>query len=137
MTTSLEPSAGAGADTCAPPSACPRIDMAATSVLAGRLKALSDPTRLQLLELIASHPGHTACICDLTEPLSVTQPTVSHHMRLLTEAGFVTREQRGRWVHYTICTDALVDVSDRVAGLASHDADAPPITKGVGRRQSY
>lgn len=131
MTTSLGPSVGTGADTCASPAAFPKIDMAATSVLAGQLKALSDPTRLQLLELIASHPGHTACICDLTGPLNVTQPTVSHHMRLLAEAGFVTREQRGKWVHYTVCTAALVDLSDHIAGLASHGMDEPPLNNGV------
>nr|WP_243863596.1 metalloregulator ArsR/SmtB family transcription factor [Brooklawnia cerclae] len=92
-------------------------DPAASRDLALRLKALSDPTRLQLLELVAAHPGGRACICDLTEPLGVTQPTVSHHMKLLAEAGFVTREQRGKWAYYTIQPQALADVGRHVAGL--------------------
>jgi ArsR family transcriptional regulator, arsenate/arsenite/antimonite-responsive transcriptional repressor len=89
----------------------------------GPVAPLSDasrnyPTRLQLLQLVAAHPGGTACICDLTEPLGVTQPTVSHHMKLLAEAGLVTREQRGRWAHYTIQPDALAELGELVARIA-------------------
>lgn len=87
--------------------------------LAGRLKALSDPTRLQLLELLAAHPGGRACICDLTAPLGVTQPTVSHHMKLLCEAGLVTREQRGRWAYYTLQPAALTTLARRLTDLAA------------------
>ncbi|MCH3973665.1 ArsR/SmtB family transcription factor [Bifidobacterium aquikefiricola] len=86
--------------------------------LARRLKALSDPTRLQLLQLVAAHPGGRACICDLAEPLGVTQPTVSHHMKLLAESGFVTREQQGKWAHYTIRPEALNDIGQRLASLS-------------------
>ncbi|KAB1633383.1 ArsR/SmtB family transcription factor [Pseudoclavibacter caeni] len=105
-------------DDCCVPTGQPVPDPGASRALAGRLKALSDPTRLQLLQLVAAHPGGTACICDLTEPLGVTQPTVSHHMKLLAEAGLVTREQRGRWAHYTIQPDALAELGELVARIA-------------------
>lgn len=111
---------------CAPAAQLPHLDLAATSDLAHELKALSDPTRLQLLELVAAHVGQTACICDLTASLHVTQPTVSHHMRLLVEAGLVTRQQRGKWVHYRVRTAALRRLGASVAGLAgTTQATAP------------
>ncbi|MFZ2750900.1 MAG: metalloregulator ArsR/SmtB family transcription factor [Propioniciclava sp.] len=125
MTTSLSLDPGIIEETCRLSDTPTQIDVAATDALARQLKALSDPTRLQLLELIGSHPNQTACICDLTEPLNVTQPTVSHHMRLLVEAGIVTREQRGKWVHYGICADALRGLGNRVASLATRGEGAP------------
>lgn len=86
-------------------------DLVASRELARRLKALSDPTRLHLLRLIAVHPGGRACICDLTDPLGVSQPTVSHHMKLLADAGLVSREQKGRWVYYTLRRSALMELA--------------------------
>lgn len=79
--------------------------------LSATFKALGDPTRLRLLSLIAASEGGEACICDLTEPVGLSQPTVSHHMRLLVEAGLATREQRGRWAHYRVEQDALASAS--------------------------
>ena len=78
--------------------------------LAQLLKAVADPTRLQLLSLIASTPGRTACVCDLTESLRLTQPTVSHHLRVLVEGGFLTRERRGPWAYFAIVDERLDDV---------------------------
>jgi ArsR family transcriptional regulator len=118
MTTASTFSAQADATTCTPAAPLPHLDPAATSDLAHELKALSDPTRLQLLELVAAHVGQTACICDLTASLHVTQPTVSHHMRLLVEAGLVTRQQRGKWVHYRVRTAELRRLGASVSGLA-------------------
>ncbi|AXE37458.1 ArsR/SmtB family transcription factor [Acidipropionibacterium virtanenii] len=86
--------------------------------LAAALKALADPTRLQLLRLIAAHPGASACICDLTGPLGVSQPTVSHHMKILAEAGLVTRRQEGRWAHYRMSADAVRRLGERLLSLA-------------------
>ncbi len=77
--------------------------------MASRLKALSDPTRLRLFSLVASEPSR--CACDLTEPLGVSQPTVSHHLKVLTEAGLLTREQRGKWVYFSVSNDALAELS--------------------------
>lgn len=70
-------------------------------------KALGDPTRVRLLSLIAAGEGGEACICDLTDPVGLSQGTVSHHMKLLAEAGLVTREQRGRWAYFAVADGAL------------------------------
>lgn len=71
------------------------------------LKALADPARLRLLSIIAAHDGGEACVCDLTEPVGLSQPTVSHHLKVLAEAGFVTREKRGVWAYYTLVPGAV------------------------------
>lgn len=73
-------------------------------------KALGDPTRIRLLSLISASEGSEACICDLTAPVELSQGTVSHHMKLLTEAGLVTREQRGKWAYFAI-TDGALDAA--------------------------
>ncbi|GAB3624471.1 hypothetical protein GCM10027418_25560 [Mariniluteicoccus endophyticus] len=75
--------------------------------LSAVFKVLSDPTRVRLLALISGAPGGTACACDLTEELGISQPTLSHHLKRLTEAGLITREQRGRWAHYTAVPGTL------------------------------
>lgn len=75
--------------------------------LARVFKALSDPTRVRLVSIIAASKGGEACICDLTEPVGLSQPTVSHHMKLLTEAGLIEREQRGKWAYFRVVDSAL------------------------------
>lgn len=75
--------------------------------LARTFKALGDPTRVRLLSLIAASRDGEACICDLTEPVGLSQPTVSHHMKQLVDAGLAVREQRGRWAYYRVVDDAL------------------------------
>ena len=75
--------------------------------LAKSLKAIADPARLRLLSIIAASEGQEACVCDLTEPLDIGQPTVSHHLKVLTEAGFVTRSKRGTWAYYALVPGAL------------------------------
>jgi len=75
--------------------------------LADVFKAVADPARLRLLSIIASHNGGEACVCDLTEPLALSQPTVSHHLKVLVEAGLLTREKRGRWAYYAVVPTAL------------------------------
>lgn len=77
------------------------------------LKALAEPTRLRLVSLIAAGTNGEACVCDLTDPVGLTQPTVSHHLRVLIDAGLLEREQRGRWAYYRLLPDAL----DSLAGL--------------------
>jgi ArsR family transcriptional regulator len=79
--------------------------------IAHTFKALGDPTRVRLLSLIAASGDGEACICDLTEPVGLSQPTVSHHMKLLVGAGLATREQRGRWAYYRVVPDALEQAS--------------------------
>jgi ArsR family transcriptional regulator len=79
--------------------------------LAHTLKALADPTRLRLLSLIAAHDGGEACVCELTDPVGLSQPTVSHHLKILVDAGLLTREKRGVWSYYTVVTDGLAALS--------------------------
>ena len=91
------------------------LDSPAAERLASVFKALADPARVKLVSLIAASDGGEACICDLTEPLGRTQPTVSHHMKLLVDSGLVSREQRGKWAYYRVNADAL----DRIAAAVS------------------
>jgi ArsR family transcriptional regulator len=90
----------------------------AAEVLARMFKALGDPTRVKLLSLIAAADSGEACICDMTEPVGLSQPTVSHHMKLLVEAGLATREQRGRWAYYRVAPDALQSLAFALAPAA-------------------
>jgi ArsR family transcriptional regulator len=83
------------------------VSDATAELLARVFKALSDPTRVKLISLIAAAPDGEACICDMTAPVGLTQPTVSHHMRLLVEAGLATRDQRGKWAYYRVVPEVL------------------------------
>lgn len=83
----------------------------AAETLASSLKAIADPTRLQLVSLVAAHEGQEACVCDLTAPVGLSQPTVSHHLKVLVEAGILTREQRGKWAYYQLVPDALAELA--------------------------
>jgi ArsR family transcriptional regulator len=74
---------------------------------AAAFAALGDPARLRLLSLIATAPAHEACVCDLVEPIGKSQPTVSHHLKVLAEAGLVTSERRGRWAWYRAVPEQL------------------------------
>jgi ArsR family transcriptional regulator len=91
---------------------CPPISHEALSAddaehVAAALKVLADPTRLRLLSLIQSCPDGEACVCHLTEPVGVSQPTVSHHLKMLVEAGLLEREQRGRWAYFRVLPEPL------------------------------
>jgi ArsR family transcriptional regulator, arsenate/arsenite/antimonite-responsive transcriptional repressor len=76
--------------------------------LGAALKVIADPTRLRLLSLIHAQPGHEACVCHLTEPLGLSQPTVSHHLKVLLQAGLVERDQRGSWAYFRVREEPLV-----------------------------
>lgn len=89
------------------------LDDAAAERLSVVFKALADPARVKLLSMIAAADCGEACVCDLTAPLGLSQPTVSHHMKLLVGAGLVEREQRGKWAYYQVDHNAL----ERVAAL--------------------
>nr|WP_323747446.1 metalloregulator ArsR/SmtB family transcription factor [Catenulispora rubra] len=79
--------------------------------LAHVFKALADPVRLRLFSLIASHAGGEACVCDLTPYFDVSQPTISHHLKVLREAGLVDSERRATWVYYSVRPAALAQLS--------------------------
>lgn len=89
-------------ETCCPPVLGEPLDDEEAERLAGALQVLADPSRLRLLSLIAAHADAEACVCDLTEPLGLSQPTVSHHLKVLTDAGLLDREQRGRWAYFRV-----------------------------------
>ncbi|WP_229052745.1 metalloregulator ArsR/SmtB family transcription factor [Aeromicrobium sp. Leaf350] len=88
------------------------MDADTAATLASKFKAIGDPTRLRLLSLVAAHEGAEACVCDLTEPVALSQPTVSHHLKVLVEAGLLTRSKRGTWSYYALVPGALDDLAD-------------------------
>ena len=92
--------------------------------LAGVFKALADPVRLRLLSLIASFAGGEACVCDLVGPFDVSQPTISHHLRVLREAGLIDCERRGTWVYYWVLPDALGRLGSLLATDGAMEAGA-------------
>jgi ArsR family transcriptional regulator len=94
---------------CAPLTAQP-LTMEQAGQVAPLLKALADPVRLRLLSLVASHDGGEACVCDLNDAFELSQPTISHHMKVLHEAGLVDRDKRGVWVYYRVRPQALVSL---------------------------
>jgi len=84
--------------------------------LARLLKAVADPVRLQLLSFIHAAPGNEACVCDLTRAVGLSQPTVSHHLKILSDAGFLTRERRGPWAWFALVPERLVHVAQILTG---------------------
>ncbi len=120
MPLDLLPVAGvtdADGSVCCTPASSPVIGLEDAEGVARSLKALADPARLRLMSIIAAHPGSEACVCDLTEPVGLSQPTVSHHLKVLAEAGLVTRDKRGVWAYYAVVPGA---VSVLVRHLARH-----------------
>jgi ArsR family transcriptional regulator, arsenate/arsenite/antimonite-responsive transcriptional repressor len=83
--------------------------------LAAAFRVIADPARLRLLNLIASSPNGEACVCDLVAPLGLSQPTVSHHLKLLNEAGLLDREKRGLWVYYRLVPARLQQLRDSLS----------------------
>lgn len=96
--------------------------------LAAMFKALGDPVRLRLLSLIASHPGGEACVCEISATFDVSQPTISHHLKLLRSAGLLDCERRGTWVYYRVIPSALHQLSS----VLCVDDYVPATTRGCG-----
>lgn len=94
-------------DTCCQPVTAGVLDAAEASELAAMFKALADPARLRLLSMVASSPEGEVCACDLVGPSGKSQPTVSHHMSQLVDAGLLTREKRGKWAWYRVVPERL------------------------------
>ena len=107
-----------GTVACCPPLSREPLSQAQAEQVAPLLKALADPVRLRLMSLIASHPGGEACVCDLTGAFDLSQPTISHHLKVLHEAGLLDREKRGVWVYYRARTEALASLGALI-GLPS------------------
>jgi ArsR family transcriptional regulator len=111
VTTQATPLAGA----CCTPLLREPITAEQATVLAHLLKAIADPTRLRLVSMVAAHSGGEACVCDLTGPLGLTQPTVSHHLKILVDAGIFTRDKRGVWAYYALVPGAMDALSALLA----------------------
>jgi ArsR family transcriptional regulator len=103
-TLELTPVGGSPADTaeCSIPLVREPMGESASAGLAQAFKALGDPVRLRLVSLIGAHQGGEACVCELTDAFDLTQPTISHHLKVLREAGIITSERRGTWVYYRL-----------------------------------
>jgi ArsR family transcriptional regulator len=103
------------AEPCAIPLVREPIGETAAAEMAQVLKALADPVRLRLVSLIGAHQGGEMCVCELTTGFELTQPTISHHLKVLREAGIIDSERRGTWVYYRLVPAAL----ERMAALLS------------------
>ena len=104
---------------CCPPLTAQPISQDQADQIAPLLKALADPVRLRLVSLIAAHPGGEACVCDLNGAFDLSQPTISHHLKVLHDAGLLDRDKRGVWAYYRIRPESL-------ASIAALVADTPP-----------
>jgi ArsR family transcriptional regulator len=105
----------AEAEACSTPLVGEPISEGAAADLAQVFRALGDPVRLRLVSLIGAHQGGEVCVCDLTTAFALTQPTISHHLKVLREAGIIDCERRGTWVYYWVVPAAL----ERMAALLS------------------
>jgi len=107
---------------CCPPQPMLREPLSAGEAanVAVKLKALADPVRLQLFSAIASHAGGEACVCDVSAGVDVSQPTVSHHLRVLRDAGLLTSQRRASWVYYAVVPETLRNLAT-VLGVGSED----------------
>ncbi|MCO6003999.1 metalloregulator ArsR/SmtB family transcription factor [Actinoallomurus purpureus] len=103
--------AAVDAGACCAPLVCEPLGVAEAEELAPLFKAIGDPVRLRLLSLIACHEGGEACVCDLTAAFDLTAPTISHHLKVLKQAGLIDSERRGTWVYYWINPGVLARLS--------------------------
>jgi len=101
------------ATSCCSPLSQETITATDAEAVSRAFKALGDPARVRILSIVASHADQEACVCDLQEPLELSQPTVSHHLKILMDAGFLTRSKRGTWAYYALVPGSL----DSVAGV--------------------
>lgn len=104
---------------CCSPLAREPLSLERAEAIAPLLKAIAEPVRLRLLSLVAAHEGAEACVCDLVEGFDLSQPTITHHLKVLHDVGLLDREKRGVWVYYRLRTDALADVATLIGGTLS------------------
>ena len=103
---------------CCSPLTKEPLSRASAEGAATLLRALADPVRLRLLSLVASHADGEACVCDLNDAFDLSQPTISHHLKVLHEAGLLDRSKRGVWVYYRIRGEGLSDLGSLLGGVA-------------------
>lgn len=111
---------------CCSPVLQGRLSKGEAEALANALRALADPARLRLLSFIAAQPEGEACVCHLTAPVELSQPTVSHHLKILNDAGLLEREKRGTWVYYRI-------IPARIEAIRAALAATPPRLRNAKR----
>ena len=104
---------------CCSPVTREPLSAEAAERIAPLVKAIADPVRLRLLSLVASHADGEACVCDLNDAFDLSQPTISHHLKLLHEAGLLDREKRGVWVYYRVNAGALGDLAGLLGGVGA------------------
>jgi ArsR family transcriptional regulator len=104
---------------CCSPLAREPLSQQSAEQIAPLLKALADPVRLRLLSLVASHEDGEACICDLNTAFDLSQPTISHHLKVLHEAGLLDRDKRGVWVYYRVRAEALAGLATLIGSAAA------------------
>src|SRR3954447_26847538 len=104
---------------CCSPLTSEPLSAGAADRISRLLKALGDPARLRLLSLVASHAEGEACVCDLLEAFDLSQPTISHHLKVLHEVGLLDRSKRGVWVYYRVVPNALSDLGTLLGGVAA------------------
>ena len=104
---------------CCPPLSREPLSAGQAEQVAPLLKALAEPVRLRLMSLIASHPGGEACVCDLNDAFDLSQPTISHHLKVLHEAGLLDRDKRGVWVYYRAHAQALASLGALIGTQSS------------------
>jgi ArsR family transcriptional regulator len=100
---------------CCPPVLHTALEKSDAEELARTLKALADPIRLRVLSFLAAQDGGEACVCNIMEPVGISQPTASHHLKILHQAGIVEREKRGAWVYYRVARERLEAVRSALA----------------------
>lgn len=111
--TTTESTLTAAAAACCAPLAREPLSAEGAELLARALKAMADPARLRLVSIVASSSSGEVCVCDFTEPVGLSQPTVSHHLKILVDAGILAREKRGTWAYFSLVPGAL----DSLAGM--------------------
>jgi ArsR family transcriptional regulator len=104
------------------------LTMAEAAATAAKFKALADPVRLRLLSSVASHAGGEACVCDISAGVDVSQPTVSHHLKVLRDAGLLTSQRRASWVYYAVVPEAL-DVLTALLRAVADSAAAEAVSR--------
>ena len=121
-------------DQCCPSLLGSALDAAQAAELASGFSALGDPVRLRVLSILAASPQGEVCVCEFVEPLGKSQPTVSHHLKILSEAGLVTGDRRGKWVWYSINREQLADLQAALQPVRKMTRDhSGPSARSRGR----
>ncbi|MEU8246474.1 metalloregulator ArsR/SmtB family transcription factor [Nonomuraea sp. NPDC048916] len=104
---------------CSPPLAREPLDAERAAAVARVFKALGDPVRLRIVSIVASREGGEVCVCDITDAFELSQPTISHHLKVLKEVGLLTSERRASWVYYRLVPETLAELSTLLGAPAT------------------